>query len=284
MSGGFSLHLTRGHLLFLFLFIILSGFFSYLFYRRRPSGAIGRDWPLAFLRGAGLSLLFFALFEPIAGMVLNLRQKPLVPILIDTSGSMSIDDTSPNRLRAAERMIEKGVLPSLRKRAEAVVLGFSGHVQAVSDSLVPSGKVTDIGGSIREVPKVLGRQPSALILVTDGASNVGESPLGAAEEAGFPIYAVGVGEASMRRDVLVKMVRTNEIAYAGDKVPVEADIESKGFENEKTVVSIYEGKKRLDSKEITLSGDKQEQSVIFDLNPKTPGLHTYRVVVDYLKD
>lgn len=217
-------------------------------------------------------------------MVLNLRQKPLVPILIDTSGSMSIDDTSPNRLRAAERMIEKGVLPSLRKRAEAVVLGFSGHVQAVSDSLVPSGKVTDIGGSIREVPKVLGRQPSALILVTDGASNVGESPLGAAEEAGFSIYAVGVGEASMRRDVLVKMVRTNEIAYAGDKVPVEADIESKGFENEKTVVSIYEGKKRLDSKEITLSGDKQEQSVIFDLNPKTPGLHTYRVAVDSLKD
>ena len=282
--SGFSLHLTRGHLLFLSLFVILSGFFSYLFYRRRPSGAIGRDWPLAFLRGAGLSLLLFALFEPVAGMVLSLRQKPLVPVLIDASGSMSIDDTPPSRLQAAERLIEVELLPSLRKKAEAVVLSFSGHVQAVSESLVPSGKVTDIGESIREVPKVLGRQPSALILVTDGASNVGENPLGAATEAGFPIYTVGVGEASMRRDVLVRMIRTNEIAYTGDRVPVEADIESKGFKDEKTVVSIYEGKKRLDAKEITLSGQKQEQSVTFDLNPKTPGLHTYRIVVAPLND
>lgn len=217
-------------------------------------------------------------------MVLNLRQKPLVPVLIDTSGSMSINDVSPTRLQAAQRMVEAELLPPLRKRAEAVVLSFSGYVQAVSESLVPSGKITDIGASIREVPKVLGRQPSVLILVTDGASNVGENPLGAATEVGFPVYAVGVGEASMRRDVLVRTIRANEIAYTGDRVPVEIDIESKGFEGEKTVVSVYEGKRRLDSKEVTLSGEKQEQSVTFDLNPRTPGLHTYEVVVAPLKD
>jgi hypothetical protein len=283
MAGRVSLHLARGHVLLFVILAIAFAVFSYFFYRRRPSGAIGRDWPLAILRGAGLSLLLFALFEPVAGMLLNLRQRPLVPILIDTSSSMSIEDVSPDRLRAAEKVVQTALLPSLRKKAEAKLFSFSGHVETVSESLSPSGNVTDIGGAIKEIPGVLGRQPSALVMVTDGASNVGENPVAASMESGFPIYVIGVGDPGMKKDVLVKSIRTNEIAYAGDEIPVEADIESKGFEGQKTKVSVHEGSALVDAKEITLSGLKQEQSVTLNVNPKTPGLHTYRVAVEPLE-
>ncbi|MFQ5907141.1 MAG: hypothetical protein ACE5JA_11300, partial [bacterium] len=283
MSSNFSLHLTRGHFLILFLLVLAAALFSYFFYRRRPSGTIGREWPLAILRGAGLSLLLLALFEPLVGMVLSLRQKPMVPVLVDTSGSMSIDDVSPDRLHAALRLLKTELMPSLRKKAEVSLLAFSDHVEAAAESLSPSGGVTNIAGSIREVSGVLGRSPSALVLVTDGNSNVGENPVDVAMEAGFPVYAIGVGDPAMKKDVLVKTIRTNEVAYTGDRIPVEAGVESKGFEGEKTLVSVYEGNRRLGKKDITLSGSKQEQSVTFELNPKTPGLHTYRIVVDPLE-
>lgn len=241
---------------------------------------IGREWTLAFLRGVGLSLLLLALFEPLIGLVLSLRQKPLVSVLIDRSGSMSIDDVSPDRLHGAMELIEAELTPSLKKKAEVAFLAFSDHVEAVSETLSPSGSVTNIGGSIKEVSSVLGRSPSAVVLVTDGNSNVGENPVDAAVEAGFPVYTIGVGDPSVKKDILVKTVRTNEIAYTGDRIPVEAGVESKGFEGKKTVVSVYERNKRLDKKDITLSGPKQEQSVTFELNPKTPGLHTFRIVVN----
>jgi hypothetical protein len=76
------------------------------------------------------------------------------------------------------------------------------------------------------------------------------------------------------------MVRANEVAYAGDKVPVEVDIESQGFDAVRTTVSIYEKGRPLDSEEIRLSGARQEQSAKFEVSPATPGLHTYTVVVD----
>jgi hypothetical protein len=281
--GSLSIQVTRGHVLLFVLCAILAGFFSYLFYRRRPSGITGHDWPLALLRGAGLSLLLFALFEPFASIVLDRRQRPLVAVLIDVSGSMSIEDVNPNRLRAAQRTVEETLLPSLRSRAQAVLFSFSGNLEMDPESLAPTGSVTDIGGAIRGVSKTLGREPSALVLVTDGISNVGERPIDAASDVGFPVYTVGVGDPSVKKDVLVKAVRANEIAYTGDMVSAEVDVESKGFGGEKTAVSVYEGGELIDSKEIILSGEKQEQTVVFEVSPKTPGLHTYRAVAEPLE-
>ncbi len=284
IMGGLSIQVTRGHVLLLALCVILAGFFSYLFYRRRPSGITGHDWPLSLLRGAGLSLLLFALFEPFASVVLNKRERPLVAILLDASSSMSIEDVNPDRLTAARRTIEEMLLPSLRTRAETVLFSFSGGLEMGPESLAPTGSVTDIGGAIRGVSKTLGRQPSGLIMVTDGISNVGERPIDAASEVGFPIYTVGVGDPSIKKDVLVKAVRVNEIAYTGDIVSAEVDVESKGFEGRKTVVSVYEGGELRDRKEITLSGDRQGQSLAFEVSPKTPGLHTYTVVAEPVED
>jgi hypothetical protein len=280
MASGISLHLTRGHILLFLSFVVLASVFSYLFYRRRPSGIIGTDWPLAILRGVGLSLLILALFEPFAGLVLGVEQKPLIPVLIDTSGSMSVGDVPPNRLSAALNALDEGLLESLKGKAETTLISFSDVPSIATESLCPVGAVTNIGGSIRDLDGILGRDPSALVLITDGNSNVGENPIDAALEAGFPIYAVGVGDPLPKRDVLVKMVRTNEIGYAGDRIPVEVGIESQGYEGSKTTVSIQERGELLDRKEISLSGTRQEQSVRFEVKPTTPGLHNYRVVVD----
>jgi len=283
VASSFSLHLTRGHFLLLLLFVALAGGFSYLFYRRRPSGMIGSDWPLAVLRGVGLSLLLLALFEPFVGLVLDARQKPLIPLLIDTSGSMSVDDVPPNRLGAALAAVDRELLAGLKEKAETVLISFSDLLTVAPESLHPSGTVTDVGGAIGDVSRALGRAPSALVLLSDGNSNVGENPIDAALEAGFPVYTVGVGDPRPKRDVLVKVVRTNEIAYTGDRVPVEVDIESEGFGGVKTVVSVHEKGILLEEREVTLSGTRQEQSASFEVNPTTPGLHTYRVVVDSLE-
>jgi Ca-activated chloride channel family protein len=72
--------------------------------------------------------------------------------------------------------------------------------------LAPSGEGTAMGegltlalGAIRAVPKINGkRPPGAVILISDGASNAGISPVvvaGAARKQHVPIYTISVGTA-----------------------------------------------------------------------------------------
>jgi Ca-activated chloride channel family protein len=113
-----------------------------------------------------------------------------VMFLNDVSDSMQATDVKPSRLRAAKRAalsFVNVVTPSIALGSIKVGGGGTAMGEAIETAL----------DAIAEAPKVDGkRPPGAVILISDGASNVGVSPVAvarAARQRHVRIYTVSIG-------------------------------------------------------------------------------------------
>jgi Ca-activated chloride channel homolog len=136
----------------------------------------------------------------------------------DISSSMSATDVSPSRLGAARRAASKFV-SELPGGAQVGLLEFARRpvllqspttnhalTQGAIAGLRPGGGGTAIGEAIATALHTLAtlprkggkRPPGAIVLLSDGASNVGPGPLAAARQAKadhVPIYTISLGTA-----------------------------------------------------------------------------------------
>jgi Ca-activated chloride channel homolog len=133
----------------------------------------------------------------------------------DTSGSMAATDVSPTRLVAAERAADR-LLASVPSSVRVGLLEFNTKVtllqspttdHALVHSALAQLRVTGgtaIGDALRTAlrtlaaePRQNGKQPpAAIVLLSDGASDVGSDPITAAQQAAskrIPIYTVELG-------------------------------------------------------------------------------------------
>jgi Ca-activated chloride channel family protein len=134
----------------------------------------------------------------------------------DASSSMQATDVSPSRLRAARRAATQ-FLAGVPSTIQVGLLDFArtptvlqsptaNHAltKAALAQIPRTGGGTAVGQAIltalhelASLPRVGGkRPPAAIVLISDGASNVGISPLGVARQAAaqhIPIYTVSVG-------------------------------------------------------------------------------------------
>ena len=136
----------------------------------------------------------------------------------DTSGSMSATDVSPSRLAAAEKAANQ-FLTKVPDSVRVGLLEFNTHVtllqspttdHALVSSALAQLRVTGgtaIGDAIRTALKTLEnvprqggkRPPGAIVLISDGASDVGSDPITAAQQAAtahIPVYTVVLGTAT----------------------------------------------------------------------------------------
>jgi Ca-activated chloride channel family protein len=134
----------------------------------------------------------------------------------DVSSSMTATDVRPSRLVAAQRAAERflaGAPSSVQvgqiefaRRPILLQSPTADHslTRAAIAQLRPGGGGTAIGDAIATAlhvlttlaPKGAKRPPSAIVLLSDGTSNVGINPLTAAREAKaqhIPIYTIALG-------------------------------------------------------------------------------------------
>jgi Ca-activated chloride channel family protein len=133
----------------------------------------------------------------------------------DTSGSMAATDVSPSRLAASQRADNEfiGKLPEsvrvglVEFNTKAALLQSPTTDRGLVKSALAQLRVTGgtaIGDALQtalkalqNVPRQNGKQPpSAIVLLSDGASDVGSDPITAAQQAAakhIPIYTVELG-------------------------------------------------------------------------------------------
>ena len=145
-------------------------------------------------------------------------ERASIMLVTDVSGSMQATDVQPNRLTAAKRAAQR-FLGKVPARVNVGLMTFNqtprvlqsptrDHeaVATAIDAMTSSGG-TATGEAIntatevlKRVPGELGRRPpSAIVLLSDGASTSGRDPVGAAQAARklkIPIYTVALGTQS----------------------------------------------------------------------------------------
>ncbi len=244
-------------------------------YFRELSLRPGVRYGLAALRFTAVGLLAFLLLGPLLRSIDTRTQKPVLLIAEDRSSSVvaEVDSLRP----ALDRLSRK-----LAERYDVQRVGVGERVRALPDTTVD--EATDLSALFGYAadnypPELLG----GVVLLSDGIVNQGADPNYAAEQLASPVYAVTLGDTTPLRDIAVREVLYNQIAYLGDKLEVQVDVQANNLSGGATDVAVVSvdnrGRtKRLASERITFSKQRDFRTVRFELEPTRAGVQRYRIV------
>lgn len=296
--------------------VILPGviLFSYFVYRRESGEVPARGrYLLAGVRSGCFLLLFLFLFRPVI-LTERVREiKPLAVLLLDDSASMREHDryadpeTAEALRRAAglasaaalrdlsrrelmERVLtrpEEDLLARLEDRYDLKYYAFADGTAPVGglSDLTSEGESTRIGDALAEVVKQYrGRRLANILLVSDGRSNRGRDPeegarLAAADQV--PVYAVGVGDPAVSRNIAVEGVNAPSVVLVHDEVIFKVDLSSRGYEGRPVTILLKDKKDGalLARGDAELKGGGEVQQVLLYWQPQRAGEYTLQVEI-----
>ncbi len=243
---------------------------------------LGSRWMLTFksLRASGLFLLG-VLFIGILFEAISIRvEKPVFITMVDNSSSMkNYKDSATVKLKIQsfnnkliERFGDKFELHTITVGSEVKSPGridFSENTSALSEgfeSIHSNFYSRNIGG---------------IAFISDGNFNKGSNPLYSAEKIDLtPIFTVGVGDTTPKKDQYIKNIASNEIAFLKNKFPIEVDLEGIKMGKSNVTVSILNNGKSVASQSVNFSnGTYDYKHVSFLLEADKVGYQQYTVSI-----
>ncbi|MEQ9216798.1 MAG: hypothetical protein RLO17_02065 [Cyclobacteriaceae bacterium] len=256
----FALDISSGWVL---LVVLLAAGLSILLYTRKNI-----PWHqninilLGFLRFSALLLLGILLLNPILRLSVNEEDEPLFVIVVDNSESIA--------MRMGEQELSdviasvNGIQVNLDDY-QVITYNLTGR----TDSLNFNGSSSNLSAIFNSFESIYdGKNIGGVLFLSDGIFNEGLSP--AYLNYRYPIYTVGLGDTIPPRDISLRDVRHNRVAYQGNKFPVTLKIEQRGFGNKVVNISIKKSGTTLASKNVRLVN--QITDVDFELEAKEAGL------------
>ena len=272
-----SLNLSFPSIYFFLFLILLIGYTIYVYRYTIPNINPSKKILLVFLRSLALLLILFVFFEPILTFAKKKILEPVNLVFLDNSRSIQIKDGT-DRKQTVLNFVKGLEQNDLSNNSE--LFTFGNKTQKISfDSLQKlnfSEGSTNFANIFSDIGKT-DRNISSITIVSDGVITEGSNPLHTAEKLNIPIFTVGVGDSTSRKDVDVKNVLYNQMIYAQTPTAIVAAIANNGFANKNITVSLYENDAVVDQKNVVLSGDGI-QNVNFTYTPKSGGEKKLAVV------
>ncbi|MFN8355752.1 MAG: VWA domain-containing protein [Spirosomataceae bacterium] len=258
---------------------IVGAIYAFALYQAKPIWSTPINYLLAAGRFALVSLLCFLLLSWLLKQTRTSIEKKTVVLAIDNSQS----------LLSEGREQLKTALDELKQLQEDLLdKDFDVSLQLLDDqsvSAIDSAKfnrkttnLADLLGSIKN--NFEGRNLTDVVLLSDGIYNQGAAPTFG--NYNFPIHTIGIGDTIPKRDVNLKTVYSNKIAYQGNQFPIQADVLANGFVGKTATVYLKQAERILDQKTVTFTQDGAVSQVNF-LTTSTPkGLQHYTIEVSAL--
>lgn len=253
----------------------------------RVDGA-GR-YVLSGLRFLSLGLLIFLLVEPLLTRTVEEVDPPIVAVLVDDSQSLAVASADSAAAASAASETLQALSASL-PGTEFRLFAFGGRTNALGSlAEADSGRFsqgrTDIAGALSAAVAALEEDNlKGVVLLSDGRYNAGQNPLHAADRFPVPIHTITLGDTTSRRDVQVRRVLTNEIAYRDVALPMEVGIRHDGFGSQRVTVRVLGEGQILDEETIALPPQAGETTARLEVVPDTTGLVRYQVSVSRSRD
>ncbi|RKZ29454.1 hypothetical protein DRQ36_08595, partial [bacterium] len=266
--------------------LLLAGIFTFLAYRiTNPPISGGKRVLLTVLRFIAFLAIILMILEPLLAWVMARPVQPRVAIMWDNSRSMSISDKSGSRDAIVRELYDSEPLLKIRREFPVDEFAFADTLIPVNNGFSFDGEATAMGKAIFLLQKgySTGDPLGAVIIISDGQANYGEDPLGAAYRSEFPIYTVGVGDPTPPRDIILRQLTTQKVAYVGQDFPIIAGIRALGYGGREATARLYADGEKIDEKRVILSERGELVDITFTVSPDTDGVFTYRVLVPALE-
>lgn len=254
--------------------LILSALLAWVLYFRGKTFNRSQRLVLALLRFLIFSLLGILLLSPlIKSSELN-EEKPILVWLEDHSRSMIINGDSQ---KVRSLLSDEQFLESLQDKYEIDQLDFGGEVTVASDSF--KSTTTDLYEALNDVKeRYYNQNVGAVVILSDGISNVGNNPLYASRGFNHGLYTVGFGDTTSSEDILIDRVVSNKTSYLNNNFPVEVYVKARELKEREYTLSITDeiGKVLFTQKEQITSNDYFKRVDLFVKAEKT-GVQRFKV-------
>lgn len=240
----------------------------------------GRRIALSGLRLLTLLLLIVFLMRPVATNPESGGPDGVVPILVDTSRSMSIQDAGGRRLDAARRLIESELVPALGGEFQLDVLAFGeGVAERQPEELAATGRRSDLAGALDEIrERYRGRAVPGVILLSDGGDTSGRA--GApGEPIGVPVYALAVGNAEGSPDREVTSITAAEAVLDNSRVELAVSAVSYQDAGRPFELRLLENGRAIEVRRVSPAADGVPVREVFQVAPATDGPTVYTVEI-----
>ena len=280
----FDLTLSYNTWLLILAVVMLAGLSVWVYRATTPKVSEVLRKLLLVLRFFSIVMVLFLIFEPVLGLSWRHVEKAVVTLLIDDSSSLQLGKAGSARAQEMRKLLSEPWLQTLNEKYEIVPIVFSDKAalrqMSALDSLRFDGDGTNIRTAIDyAAEQVSGKNFSGMLLLSDGAQNIGGDPVTGAVQQGVPVYAIGVGSEKPEKDSWIAEILTNEIAYADTKVPVEAIVRATGLAGQSAQVSLKQSGKTVAVETVQLPQDFVESKVRFDFVPERAGVQKYELLL-----
>ena len=211
------------------LVVCAAGASAWLVYRHLAASPLRRA-TLIGIRFASLLLLVLFLMRPVATTDDRTARDAIVPILVDTSRSMSIEDAGGlRRIDRARAIVTERLLPAFRTVFAPRCSDSATTVATVTpDKLTATARRSDLAAALAAVrERYRGQVIAGIVLLTDGGDTTGTTEQAAAD-AGLPVYAIGVGSRTLTGDREVLSVTAAEAVLDDSRVDLAVSAVSHG--------------------------------------------------------
>jgi len=265
--------LTEASPWFILLCLLAGAGYAWLLYSKKGPWNTSTKRTLLTMRFVLASTLFFLLMAPFLKLVKNYFEKPALVIALDNSQSIPLATDSLKLMQLKSQL--KAFIATMDKENLKVEIQTFGKTTKNPEDISFSSKTTDLHKLLSTInDNYENRNLAGILLISDGIFNEGLDPL--YEQYPIPLYSVGLGDTTEKKDLKVSSLRYNKIVYAGNKFPIQAEFENKGFAG-KVKIYLKKGKQTIEQKTITLDENKKFIQTTFLVNPEKAGLQHYTV-------
>ena len=212
-------------------------------YQQKFRGTTGRwRWVALGLRLAAVLLCLLAALRPSVLIDEKKKQDSVILFLADASASMKFTDEvgGQSRWQAALKALAEGQKQIEGKSSQLVTKTYRFdselHDFKADDPRPPDGRESALGSVLlKAVKDQQGTRVSSIILISDGASNGGTSPLAAAQQLKaqqIPVLTVGVGSADAGKgssDLAARDLVAGPTVFVKNKPEIRGVLGVRGF-------------------------------------------------------
>lgn len=192
---------------------------------------------LGVLRFLVVTTIAALLLSPLLKRLTTQTQKPIVVLAQD--GSASVATALGEDGKAAYQASMEQLSQTLGEDYDLKTYTFGSEVREGLEYDF-TDKSTNIADALSSVYDQYSNQNlGALILATDGIYNQGSNPIYASSELAAPVYTIALGDTTPQRDLIVKRVFHNRIAYLGDRFSMQVDLLADNAAGAQSRLSVY---------------------------------------------
>lgn len=234
---------------------------------------------LGALRATAVALVVFLLLNPFIKSIFEDQKDPIVVILEDDSKSIYLSKNQDS-IAIFDQQKEQ-LINALSESYEVKFHKFGSNIfDGVRDSLLK--ETSNLNAALSYVKDNYADQNlGAVILSTDGIYNEGKNPIYGNYNIKSPIYTIAHGDTTIRKDLWVKNIFHNQIAYLGDKISIQIDIQANNGISQQSNLSLGRivNSKNINIKRsaIDINSNNFFKTINIEIDINEPGVNHYRV-------